>query len=63
MKGLVGCPIIIGGKNTARQIRSRIMEKPRLRSFFLVSVTRGGGVHIVGRFVRLESSGEIMGEN
>ena len=60
MKGLVGGPIIIGDQNTVRQIQIRIMEKPRLKGLFLVFDTRRGGVQIVGRFVRLESSGEIM---
>ena len=60
MKGLDDGPIIRGGKNTVRQIRSNMMEKPRLNFFCLVSDTRGGGYHIVGRVVRLESSGEIL---
>ena len=35
MKGLDGGPIIRGGQNTVRQIRSNTMEKPRLKFFFL----------------------------
>ena len=34
------------------------MEKHRLKGFLHVSDTRGGGDHTVGRFVRMESSGE-----
>ena len=34
-----------------------------IEEFFLVSDTRGGGDYTVGRFVRLESSGEILGAN
>ena len=37
------------------------MEKPRLESVFHVSESLGGGVYIVGRVVRLESSGKILG--
>ena len=45
MKGFDDGPIIRGGKNTVRQIRSNMMEKPRLNFFCLVSDTRGGGYH------------------
>ena len=39
------------------------MEKPRLKSFLLVSETRDGGEHTVVKFVSLESYGEILGAN
>ena len=35
--------------------------KPRLKDFFLFADTRGGTDYNVGRLVRLEGSGEIMG--
>ena len=63
MKRLDGSHIIIGGKNSVRQIRSYMMGKPRLKFFFLVSDTRGGVVYIEGRVVRLESSGKLLGAN
>ena len=37
------------------------MYKPRLDVLFPVSDTRRGGDYIVGRVVRLERSGEILG--
>ena len=39
------------------------MEKPRLKILFHVSDTRGRSDYTVGRVVRLENSGEIMGAN
>ena len=36
------------------------MDKPRLKSLFHVSDTRGGRDYTVGRFVTLESSGKIL---
>ena len=39
------------------------MEKQILKSFFCFWYRRGVGNHIVGRVVRLESSGEILGAN
>ena len=53
MKGLDGNPIIVGGYNTVRQIRSNTMKKP----------TRWRGDYIVGRVVRLESSDKILEAN
>ena len=39
------------------------MEKSRLKGIFLASDNRGGGDYTVGRVVRLERSGEILGAN
>ena len=62
MKELDGGPIIKGEWNTARQIRSKKLKKPRLKGFHLVSDNRGGWGYIVRR-VWLETSGEILGDN
>ena len=40
-----------------------IEESTEIEGFFLVSDTRGEGDNTVGRVVRLESSGEILGAN
>ena len=63
MKAIDGGPIITGGKNTVRQTWSNNMEKLRWESFLLVSDTRAGGDHIMGRVVRFEISGDILGTN
>ena len=39
------------------------MYKPGLKGIFHVSATRGGSDYTMGRVVRLESSGEILGAN
>ena len=38
------------------------MEKPRLKDFFQVSATRGGGDHSVRKVLTLESSGKKLGD-
>ena len=37
------------------------MSKPRLKGLIHVSATRGGSDYAMGRVVRLENSGEILG--
>ena len=39
------------------------MEKPRLKGLFQVSDTRGGVDYTMGRIVKLDNSGEILGAN
>ena len=60
-KELDGGLIINGGKNIAVQILGITMEEPRLEGVFLVSDTRVRGNYIVGRVVRLQISGNILG--
>ena len=40
-----------------------MMEEPRSEGLNHVSEIRGGGDYTVGRVVRLEGSGEILGTN
>ena len=40
-----------------------VFEKPGLKGVFHVSDTRGGSYYTMGKFVRLESSGEVLGAN
>ena len=41
-----------------------MIQKPKLKVFFcVVSVTRWGGDYTVGRVVKLENSGKILGAN
>ena len=42
-------------------LRSDLMEVPRLKGTFHVSETSGGGDHIVGKVIKLNGSGEILG--
>ena len=39
------------------------VEKPIMKGLFHVFDTRGGGDYIMGRVVRLESSGKMLVEN
>ena len=58
MKGLDGGPIIGGGRISLKRNGETDIEQ-----FFHVSDARGVGDNIVGKVVRLESSGEILGGN